>query len=225
MNTMVFSISIWQALLGILGYVGLLLFATTLDILIWRRYVKKGSQWANLVTMATLNAGFFYLLAKKSGVRFFRVEDLSFGNILLSLAAALILYLVLDRGLDPFCERLFPTSEKRFQEALSFLKKSPITALLHICMLAPITEELLMRGFVLGGLVEPFGVLVSLVVSSAIFALLHFNIVQAVSGFVAGIILGLLYLKVGFVLPCILAHGLYNFMSYTQACSAYRASP
>ncbi len=71
-----------------------------------------------------------------------------------------------------------------------------------------------MRGFVLGGLKNNYGVTMSLLVSAILFALIHFNMVQTLSAFVCGVILGMLYIKTDSILCCIIAHCGYNLLSY-----------
>lgn len=91
---------------------------------------------------------------------------------------------------------------------------SPVTSLIQVCVLAPIIEEILMRGVVLGGLKNTYGSLVSLLISATLFALLHFNMVQTLSAFVCGVVLGLLYIKTSSIFCCMLAHCGYNLISY-----------
>ena len=91
---------------------------------------------------------------------------------------------------------------------------APRTTILIVVVLAPVVEEILMRGFVLDGLRGSCGAAAALLVSSLMFAVLHFNMVQTLSALVCGLGLGLLYLKTGSVFCCILAHGGYNLLSY-----------
>lgn len=137
-----------------------------------------------------------------------------FGDILLALGCAAGFYLVLDMGLDPLLDRLFPQSGQSYAEAASSLKARPWAGLIRVCLLAPVIEEFLMRGLLLEKLRDPLGWLPALLISSAVFALLHFNLVQTLSALICGLALGALYLHSGSLLCCILAHSLYNFFSY-----------
>ena len=85
--------------------------------------------------------------------------------------------------------------------------------LLQVCIIAPVVEETLMRGVILGGLKNTYGSITALLVSSVLFAVLHFNMVQTLSAFMCGIVLGLLYLRTRSVFCCIIAHCGYNFIS------------
>ena len=71
-----------------------------------------------------------------------------------------------------------------------------------------------MRGFLLSGLALKYGKVIALFVSSMLFAVLHFNMVQTLSALICGIVLGLLYLHTGSIFCCILTHVGYNLISY-----------
>ncbi len=71
-----------------------------------------------------------------------------------------------------------------------------------------------MRGFLLGGLTVNYGKAAALALSSAVFALLHFNMVQTLSALICGVVLGLIYLQTGSVACCIAAHAGYNMISF-----------
>ena len=109
---------------------------------------------------------------------------------------------------------MFPQSEQDYQEMIQSLIKSPMTSLIQVCILAPIIEEILMRGVVLGGLKNSYGTVTALLISVMLFACLHFNMVQTLSAFVCGIVLGLLYIRTNSIFCCIIAHGGYNLISY-----------
>ena len=60
---------------------------------------------------------------------------------------------------------------------------------LYISFLAPLAEELLFRGLILRTL-EPAGKQFAIVVSAALFALLHGNIIQLPFAFLTGLVMG-----------------------------------
>ena len=72
-----------------------------------------------------------------------------------------------------------------------------------------------MRGFLLEGLSINYEKIVALLISAALFAMLHFNIAQIVPSFICGVILGLLYFHTGSIFSCILAHMGYNLIAYS----------
>lgn len=161
--------------------------------------------------------GYFFAFAdEKNNFKIDLLVNISFQGILLALVCAGLFYIILDKGLDPVFERIFPASEESYQQILQSLSSAPVISLIQVCVLAPIIEEILMRGFLLGGLSLYYGKTAALFISAFLFALLHFNMVQTLSAFICGIILGLLYLHTGSIFCCILAHMGYNLISYSM---------
>ncbi len=76
-------------------------------------------------------------------------------------------------------------------------------------VLGPIIEELLLRGFILRRLRQKYSVRTALVISAAIFSILHFN-VHIVSSFVHGLLYGLLAIKYSSLYIPMMVHGAYN---------------
>lgn len=201
------------ALLWTGGYFGVMVLYTTLDLLLWRRFPPALAPWLNLFGIALLSGLFLRQLMVKTGWRP-RLWSPSPGALLLALVTIPLLYLLLDRGIDPVLEGLFPVSETAYQETLAALAAAPLPAFLRVCLLAPVVEELLMRGFLLEGLVKSRGTLWGLLLSAGLFGLLHLSLVQGLSAFLCGLVLGLLALRTRSPFYAILAHGGYNLLSY-----------
>ena len=199
--------------LWVLKYLGIMLLYTLLDVALWRKAFPGQAQLLNILTMGLCLAGYLSLL-EQAGRMPKLFADMSLPDIGLALACSAGLFLVLDKGLDPLLERMFPQSEAGYQAALEHLRQSPVTSLLQVCVLAPVSEEILMRGLVLGGLRRSLGVTAAFLISSALFAAFHFNMVQTLSALVCGLALGLLYVHTGSLFCCILAHAGYNLLSY-----------
>lgn len=208
------ELSIGKAFLWILAYFGVMLSYTAVDMWIWRKMDTPAGHWLNLLTMAVFSGIFIWILYVRTSFRCKLLDNLSLKNILLAVLCAAAFFLLLDKGLDPFFESLFPASEEIYRESLMELAESPVTSFLHVCILAPVIEETLIRGFVLQGLQKTSGTMAALLVSTLLFALLHFNMVQTLSAVVSGLILGLLFLKTNSLLSCIIAHCGYNIISY-----------
>lgn len=205
------QLTLSQVLLWVAGYLGMLLLCTLLDVVLWRKAFPKYAPAVTLTTEALCFMGYAVLLAH-SGFRF--LLKLNSQGIFLSLLCAFLFWLVLDKGLDPLLDRLFPHSSQGHEESVASLRVHPAVSFLRICLLAPVMEETLTRGILLGGLEAVWGWPLALMVSAAVFALLHFNLVQTLSALVCGVVLGLLYLYTGSLLCCILAHAAYNCISF-----------
>lgn len=206
------SLSAFSAVLWTAAYVGVMAVCTGLDVAVWRKRFPGRSEWISLAAAAVLSACFLWMLQRRRPAGLW--SNISLTGICLAAACSVLFFLLMDCCLDPLLERAFPQSEAAYREALERLAEAPAASLLRVCLLAPVVEEILMRGLVLDGLRDTCGVLGALVISSLLFAVLHFNMVQTLSALVCGLALGMLYLKTGSVFCCILAHCGYNLLSY-----------
>lgn len=208
------GISIGKGILWVLVWFGFMFIYTALDIVIWRKIAPNYSRILNIITVALSMVVFFVLLERKENFKFNLLANVSIQGIVIAICCSILFYFLLDKGLDPIFESIFPSSKENYQQTIQSIISSPIVSLIDFCIFAPILEEFLMRGFILNGLYANYGIIVALLISSILFALLHFNIAQIIPSFICGIILGLIYLYTGSILSCIFAHMGYNFISY-----------
>ncbi|MCM1244492.1 MAG: CPBP family intramembrane metalloprotease [Roseburia sp.] len=206
------TLRISHAILWVAAWFGIMLFYTFLNAAIWRKAFPDYAEWINIIVIIICAVGFICLLKSKYEINL--LSNATPMGILLAIFCSILFFFLLDQCLDPIFESIFPQSEQDYQEMIQSLVKSPVTSLLQICIIAPVTEEILMRGFVLGELKDTCGVMPALFISALLFALLHFNMVQTLSAFVCGIVLGLLYIKTNSIPCCIIAHCGYNLISY-----------
>lgn len=214
------KLTIGKAILWVAIYFGIMLFYTFLDVVVWRKIFPKYANWLNVTAIIICVCGFIVLL-KSAGYQIQVFSGVTPIGLFLAIGCSVLFFLLLDKCLDPIFEGIFPQSEQDYQETIQSLVKSPITSLLQVCIVAPAIEEILMRGFVLGGLKNNYGIIAALLISSFLFALLHFNMVQTLSAFVCGVILGLLYIKTNSIFCCITAHCVYNLISYITTIYPY----
>lgn len=79
-----------------------------------------------------------------------------------------------------------------------------------VAILAPICEEIFFRAYLFQYLKQHFNFLISLVISSAIFAFLHRDLGATLPLFTLAMIFGTVFYRTGSLLPSIIAHGLWN---------------
>lgn len=91
--------------------------------------------------------------------------------------------------------------------------KSTIAVALYTCILAPVTEELLFRGFLMKTL-SKVSIRFGIVVSALLFGLMHGNVGQFLLGALLGIFLGKIDVRHNSLLPSILVHAAVNTMSF-----------
>ncbi len=95
-----------------------------------------------------------------------------------------------------------------------------VTYLLNILLagvLAPVLEETVFRGIVFGSLQTYFGVRTAAVISSLIFAGLHFQLYGLFPRFILGMVLGYLYHKHKSLYPSMALHSLNNIIAVSIA--------
>ena len=81
-------------------------------------------------------------------------------------------------------------------------------------VIAPVTEEIVFRGLILRGLLGRWRPAAAVLFSAGLFALVHFNPVQAPVALLLGLLTGWLYVRTRSLGLCILAHALNNAASY-----------
>lgn len=86
--------------------------------------------------------------------------------------------------------------------------------ILSLVVFAPVFEELICRGLVLGSLRARYGVTIAWVVSSLFFGVLHGQPVQVINGFVVGLVLGYVYIATDSLWATMILHALNNAVAY-----------
>ena len=81
--------------------------------------------------------------------------------------------------------------------------------LLYVVILGPVLEELMFRGFILNAL-SPVDKKFAVIVSAALFSLMHGNFAQFFNTFFVGLLLGYIAVKAGSIIPTIIAHFFLN---------------
>lgn len=97
-----------------------------------------------------------------------------------------------------------------------------LSIILSIVIFSPILEELLFRGIFLNGLLNRYGSILSLIVSSLLFALFHFDLSAMPGAFIIGLAFGVVYIvSKRNLFYCIIAHSCCNAATYigiTESC-------
>lgn len=86
---------------------------------------------------------------------------------------------------------------------------------LLVVFVGPFFEELLFRGWLLGGLRQQWGERTALFVSAALFAVVHADPWATPALFVLGLVFGRVYLKAGSLWACVLLHSMWNATTFT----------
>ncbi|MCL2044962.1 MAG: CPBP family intramembrane metalloprotease [Oscillospiraceae bacterium] len=124
--------------------------------------------------------------------------------------------IIMFSGIDLLTNQYMTVTGLRDHSSYAHLKEtfsswSAFKAIISAVIIAPITEELCLRGVVQGRLMTWAKPWVAILVQAIIFAIIHMNLIQASYAFFAGIFLGILYYRFRKLWPCILAHMVFNF--------------
>lgn len=81
-----------------------------------------------------------------------------------------------------------------------------------VCLIAPLAEETIFRGFFYGWLRRHLPIAPAVLICAAVFALAHAVFVLALPLFAVGVVLALLYEYSGSLIPGAIVHGLFNLV-------------
>lgn len=208
------KIKLIDSIIIMLSYLLVPILTSLFDILLIRRFFLKYKNILVLVLNIIFSFIYLYRLNNKFNIRL----DYKFNMkvFLLGFIISLVLYIILDKGIDPILANIFPNSEIEYDNSVKRLLETPMISFIQVCLLAPIVEEVIMRGTILEGLKNNYGNVFGIIISSIVFGVLHFNKVQTISAIVAGLVLGIVYVLSGNILLVILAHSFYNFISFIE---------
>ena len=159
------------------------------------------------------------LLRRRQGRPFFDLglrSEKIFSSIKTGLLGyvAMLPVLVLTFGLLAAVAGLFSYEPEPQNVVQIYLKASSQPYLLwftlFVAALGPVLEEIFFRGFAYPALRKRFGIPVAMLLTSAVFAAFHMNLIAFFPIFVLGIFLCYLYESTGSLVPSISAHVLHN---------------
>jgi membrane protease YdiL (CAAX protease family) len=90
-------------------------------------------------------------------------------------------------------------------------------SLATIVVIAPVVEEMLFRGVILGGFADRYRPATAVLTTALVFGIVHLNPYQFVSALILGVVLGWVFLKTRSLWPCIFAHALFNGHAFALA--------
>ena len=129
--------------------------------------------------------------------------------------AAAGLYFVISSLLQ-MLENVIPTSwmEEYGEVMENVMGDMGLLSFISVVILAPVVEELCMRGLVQRRLMKLMPEWSAVFVASAIFGIIHMNLIQGLYAFALGLIFGWMYLRGRNIAIPILAHLVFNGMNY-----------
>lgn len=206
----------WNIVILILAVGGILI--TSLLLLLGQFNIVNVNEMNMLVQyILPLIPGFIYIYIKggnQEADKDYPLEQTNTGkvNMVLFFACIAIAILCIAAIAEPITSWIpMPQSLKNTIEAIT---KNSGWAFATTVIAAPVLEEYLLRGVIMRGLLKHSRPLRAIIWSAAIFAVIHFNIWQAVGAFLAGCFIGWIYWKTHSFIACIYIHMINNGFSY-----------
>ncbi|MCE9501342.1 MAG: CPBP family intramembrane metalloprotease, partial [Leptospira sp.] len=95
-----------------------------------------------------------------------------------------------------------------------FNPKFVVASFLAVCVLAPISEEFLLRGIILKGFLANYSKWKAILLSALLFSLMHMNPLQFVSTFLVGIFAAWLITRTNNLTLTVILHFFFNFLPW-----------
>lgn len=124
----------------------------------------------------------------------------------------LVFRLLFDAYIYPLVS-LLPDSEV-LNETSELLEHNMLYLIISACFYAPLVEEVVFRGIVLGGLLKKYSPKIALPISAFLFAFAHLNLQQGINAFLLGLVLGYIYYKTKSIYLTIFGHFCNNVLAF-----------
>lgn len=185
--------------------------------------IQEPDVMTNLTVVATaisaVLAVFFYwlILGRKkteSDKLYFKEKVLRAKNFFMVSIATVGLYflaLILENLVAVVSPDIFQSYSEMMEMSLG---GNVFLVALAVVLLAPISEECIMRGLILRNLQKYFSAPVAIVIQAVMFGIFHMNWVQGLYVIPLGLAMGFLSVKGRSIFWCIYMHMLTNFMSF-----------
>ena len=96
-----------------------------------------------------------------------------------------------------------------------------VWAWVTVVAFAPVMEELLCRGLILGISRKRWGVKTSILISALFFGAIHLDVSTIIVAFVAGLILGVIYVRTSSIFSTMIIHAINNVLAFTMVCLGF----
>jgi len=166
-----------------------------------------------LINCLTIGAVMLFFLGRKDQfVTYIRFKKIRLSDAGLILALGVFVNLLLTAGLHYFTV-IFPGTEQigQYEELMETVMGGGfLVTIITIVIVAPLFEEILIRGIIFNDFKKAVPVGVAIVIQALVFGAMHGNLIQGTYGFILGLLLGVVYLKYKSIWASILLHFAFN---------------
>lgn len=215
----------WSALLVLALLLGLQIFMGVLAYAFGVRFDAGDPEIAAILTILS-NGVVFSMLMSYKNLKYktlFHFSRNSVKSTILLLSVPILLttggavFWVTD--ITDLLIAYYPMTDHEYQMFSRFFNEGLVSVIM-VCMIAPVMEEILFRGFFLRSFLENYSARNAILLSSLLFASYHLNVYQLPVAFLFGCFSGWLYVNTRSLWPSIVAHITYNslatYFSYSQ---------
>lgn len=141
-----------------------------------------------------------------------KINAIHLKDIILIIVVSLILNVVFQSVQFLFSETM--RSELMLEVNNSFYELKNALSFIAIVIVAPLAEEILFRGLILGTLEKVFNVHIAIVLQAIFFGIIHGNIIWAIIAFLSAVYYGYLVRKYDSIFTSIIGHVSVNLLSF-----------
>lgn len=138
--------------------------------------------------------------------------DLSSAKIIILISFTVI---AIQTGVISPIVKLIPMPDFMKKVFLESSIQNGVFSFITVVIAAPVLEELIFRGIILNGFLKIYSPVKSILISSILFGLIHFNPWQFIGAFIIGIFSGWVFYKTGKLLLSILIHFVNNLLAFS----------
>ena len=181
-----------SSVVTVLMFIAEIISITVAGIWYYKGYVKKNRE----------NRAYRYGSLKFGGIK-------SIAFVLCGCISAWSLAVIIQQIISS----IVPQTAEEVSETLEMaLGGNVVLGLISAVVLAPIFEELTVRGIILQRSKRAFGVIGCVIISAVLFGVFHLNIIQGLYVLPLGLFWGFVGYRFNSVIPCIICHMVNNFL-------------
>lgn len=193
------------------GIVGLSILSMILFAIVQALLTNVAGEDLSFLIYYLLSVGLVFWIAhsKRKAATKVSTYSLYFGSVRTVILVS-IAVVALQMGVVSPLVNLLPMPEFMKNLFIEFAKRSGVFSFIAIVVAAPVLEELIFRGIVLDGFLKMYSPVKSILISSALFGVIHLNPWQFISALVIGIFSGWVYYRTRNLTLSIIIHMVNN---------------
>lgn len=172
-------------------------------------YVYKNSGSMMILSMIISLIIYFFMVRNNENNVFRKNKFKNIGiKNTISIIFICIAFSMMLSGIAEYVIKYFPSYNETSK--IIDMSMNSIFGILAVLICAPIFEEILFRGMILGEIKERVNIGAAIIIQGILFGIYHMNLFQSIYAAVLGILLGFICVKTGSIIGSIIAHIIFN---------------